>query len=352
MDVRLPADRLEAFVAATLRAQGVRDDHAATTATRMIDADLRGRHGHGIFRLPPYSRRIREGGYNLDPDIRVERETAVTALVDGDNGFGHVVVTTAAELAITKAREHGLAWVGMRRSNHAGAGGVYAAMPLAHDMIGCYLAVANANHMPPWGGVESLLGTNPLAVAIPAGSEPPIQLDMATSVASYGEVKLAASKGEELPEGWMVDHDGEPLTDPARIAEGLLVPIGEHKGYGLNVVIGMLAGVLGGAAFGRDVVDFNADHTSPTNTGQAMLVLRADLFRPLEEFKAEVDRHIRELRASQPMHEGRPVRLPGERAAASAAEMREHGIPLSDELLGRLRTLAEELSVEDRLLPG
>lgn len=350
-DEQFEVARLVEFIASALEAQDVLPPHAMTTAQRMIDADLRGRHGHGIIRLPAYSRRVREGGYNLRPDIQIEHETGVTALIDGDNGMGHVVVTTAVELAISKARDHGLAWVGMRRSNHAGAGGVYAAMPLAHDMIGCYMAVANANHMPPWGGIDKLLGTNPVAVAVPAGEEPPFQLDMATSVTSYGEVKLAAQRGEPLPEGWMVDEGGQPLTDSQRSADGLLVPIGEHKGYGLNVVIGLLAGVLNGAAFGHDVVDFNADFSAATDTGQAMLVIRADLFRSLEEFKAEVDRHIRDLRSSRPLRGGPPVRVPGERALAYANEMHEQGIPLSETLIGQLRSLAADLDLPDRLWP-
>lgn len=349
MDMRFGVQRLEDFIATAFEAQGVTPEHAATTATRMIDADLRGRHGHGIIRLPAYSRRIREGGYNLNPNIRVERETAVSALIDGDNGMGHVVVTQAVELAIKKAKEIGLAWVGMRRSNHAGAGGVYAAMPLEHDLIGCYMAVANANHMPPWGGIDKLLGTNPIALAVPAGEEPAFQLDIATSVASYGEVKLAAQQGEPLPEGWMVDERGRPVTDSQRAAEGLLVPIGEHKGYGLNVVIGLLAGVLNGAAFGRDVIDFNADYSVATDTGQAMLVMRADLFRPLEDFKAEVDRHIRDIRASRPIKDGPPVRLPGERAVAYARQMRDEGIPVGDTLMEQLRSLAADLDLADRL---
>ena len=349
MDVRMPVERLERFIAAALEAQDVLGDHARITARQMIAADLRGRHGHGVFRLPAYSRRIREGGYNLRPQITVERETSVSALVDGDNGFGHVVVTKAVELAMDKAAEHGLAWVGMRRSNHAGAGGVYAAMPLERDMIGCYMAIANSNHMPPWGGVERLLGTNPMAIAVPAGEEPPFQLDMATSVTSYGEVKLAAQRGETLPEGWLVDEHGRPVTDPNRSSEGLLVPIGGHKGYGLNVAIGLLAGVLNGAAFGRDVIDFNADFASPTDTGQCVVVLRADLFRPLEEFKAEVDRHIRDLRGSRPMSGGSGVRIPGERAAASAQEVRERGVPVTEALLGQLRDLAAQLGLDDQL---
>lgn len=349
MDSRYQPERLEAFIVAALRAQDVLSDHARTTGQRMIEADLRGRHGHGIFRLPMYSRRLAAGGFNLRPDIRTEHETAVSALVDGDNALGHVVMTTVTELAIDKARRQGLAWVGARRSNHAGAAGVYTALALQQDMIGFYFAVASANHMAPWGGVDMLLGTNPVAVAVPAGQEPAVQLDMATTVASYGEVKLAVAAGEELPRGWMVDRSGASLTDPARVSEGLLVPIGDYKGYGLNLVIGLLAGVLNGAAFGSDVVDFNANQSAPTDTGQAVLVMRADLFRPLEQFKADMDHHIRALRQSTPVEGGPPVRIPGERAARYEQETRTVGIPVSDQLRQQLTDLADRLSLDDRL---
>src|SRR5437879_3193486 len=145
--------------------------------------------------------------------VKVAREAAGMALVDGDNGMGHVVMSFAAKTAIEKARTAGAAWVGVNRSNHAGPASLYAAMPLAHDMIGLYLAVGNANHMAPWGGIDLLLSTNPIAVAAP-GNEAPIVLDMATTVAAYGKVKTAVQRGETLPEGWMIDHQGKPLTDP------------------------------------------------------------------------------------------------------------------------------------------
>src|SRR5262249_40043498 len=151
---------------------------AAEVAELMTEADLTGADAHGVFRLPQYVRRLRAGGVNARPDIRVTRTAAATALVDGDNGMGHLVMARAAETAIGPAREAGVAWVGARHSNHAGAAGVYAALPLAHDMIGVYSVVASANHMAIWGGAETLLGTNPLAVAIPAGEEAPVVLDM------------------------------------------------------------------------------------------------------------------------------------------------------------------------------
>src|SRR3954468_17158760 len=272
---RIPAAQVRRFLATAFERLGLPAADAATVADLMTEAELQGSDGHGVIRLVPYARRIRAGGLNLKPQIRVVKEKAAMALVDGDNGMGHLVMKKATEIAIAKAKQCGVAWVGSRMSNHAGPASLYARMPLAADMIGMYFAVGNANHLPPWGGLDMLLSTNPLAVAIPAGSEEPIVLDMATTVAAYGKVKARAARGEPMPEGWMIDRQGRPLTDPKRAAEGLLLPLGGaeagYKGYGLAMIIGLLAGTLNGAAMGKDVIDFNADQSGTTNTGQAIL---------------------------------------------------------------------------------
>lgn len=344
-----PAERLEDFIVSALVALGLPEADAQTCAARMTEADLRGVDTHGIFRLPHYCRRIRAGSINVRPHVRPVRENAATALVNGDNGMGHVVMTAATELAIEKAAENGLAWVGVFGSNHAGAAAVYSTMPVTHDMIGLYMTVANANHMPPWGGVELILGTNPISVAIPSGEEPPIALDIATTVSSYGKIKLAAQKGESIPAGWMVDRKGKPLTDPRRSEEGFLLPIGGYKGYGLNVVIGMLAGALNGAFFGRNVVDFNKDLETPSNGGHVILAMRVDNFSPVEEFKREIDRVIREIRDSERMEGVDRIWLPGEIEFHKGRERREHGIPLAPAVVEQLRKLATELELPDRL---
>lgn len=338
---------LHRFISEVLRRHDVPNADAAIIASRMLDADVRGMDGHGIFRLPAYCERAAAGGYNLRPDIRAVRETPVSALIAGDNAFGQLVMTRAAETAIDKATTSGLAWVGVRGSNHAGAAGVYAAMALDHDLIGMYMAVGNVNHAPPWGGVDLLMSTNPIAVAIPAGEQPPIVLDMATTVASYGAIKVKADKSETLPEGWMVDRRGEPLTDPTRVSEGFLLPIGGYKGYGLGLVIGSLAAVLNGGAMGSAVVDFSNDHTTPTNTGQMILMVRPDLFRPLDEFKGEMDVRIRELRESTPMQGHSRVRTPGDRAQERADDMRSGGVPLAEGTVARLAALADRVDVTD-----
>jgi len=318
---------------------------AAVVGALMAEADLQGSDGHGVIRLPQYVKRIRAGGVNLRPDIRTVREKPGMALVHGDNGMGHLVMTYAAEIAIEKARTSGVAWVGAQWSNHAGPASLYARMPLTHDMIGLYFAVGNANHLPPWGGIEMLLSTNPIAAAIPAGEEPPIVLDMATTVAAYGKVKAKAAKGESMPEGWMIDRHGRPLTDPKRADEGFLLPIGGYKGYGLALVVGLIAGTLNGAAMGKDLIDFNRDAAGATNTGQAIVAIDPAAFGEIDAFKREVDRLIRDLRSSERMPGVERIFLPGEQSHEKRRVQAAQGIAIAPQLLKTLNDLASELGI-------
>jgi len=344
-DPRLPAARLRRFASSSFLAVGLPKKDAATCAELMVRADLHGADGHGIFRLPQYIRRIKGGAVNVKSKPRVVREAAGMALVDGDNGMGHLVMGFAANTAIRKAKKAGAAWVGVRNSNHAGPASLYAAMPLEHDMIGLYLAVGNANHMAPWGGIDLLLSTNPIAIAVPAMKEKPVVLDMATTVAAYGKVKTAAQRGETMPEGWMIDHYGRPLTDPKRAAEGLLVPIGGYKGYGLAFMFSLLAGTLNGAAAGSETVDFNADDHSPTNTGHAIVALSIARFGKIAEFKRRVDKLVRELRGSRRMPGVERIWLPGERTREKFEERSKLGVPLPEALRTSLDKLAGELKI-------
>jgi LDH2 family malate/lactate/ureidoglycolate dehydrogenase len=297
------------------------------------------------MRLPQYAKRIKAGGINLQPSMKVLRERPGMALLHGDNGMGHLVMARAAKLAIDKARSAGVAWVGTQWSNHAGPASLYARMPLAHDMIGLYFAVGNANHLPPWGGIDMLLSTNPIAAAIPAGEEIAVVLDMATTVAAYGKVKAKAQRGESMPQGWMVDRDGRPLTDPARASEGFLLPIGGYKGYGLALIVGLLAGTLNGAAMGKDIIDFNADHGSATNTGQAIVAIDIAAFGDMAQFKASVDQLVRDLRGSRRMPGVERIWLPGEQSQAKRIAYARDGIPLAPALLRALDHLAGELGI-------
>jgi LDH2 family malate/lactate/ureidoglycolate dehydrogenase len=344
-DPRIPAAQVRRFLTLAFERLGLPPADAATVADLMTEAEVQGSDGHGVIRLVPYARRIRAGGLNLKPDIRVVKEKAAMALIDGDNGMGHLVMKKAAGIAIAKAKQCGVAWVGSRLSNHAGPASLYARMCLAHDMVGMYFAVGNANHLPPWGGLDMLLSTNPIAVAVPAGEEPPVVLDMATTVAAYGKVKAKAQRGEQMPVGWMIDRTGAPLTDPKRSEEGFLMPIGGYKGYGLALVVGLLAGTLNGAAMGSEVIDFNHDDLTPTNTGQAIVAIDPDAFGDLPAFKARVDQVIREMRASERMPGVERIWLPGEQSHARRIANARDGLALPAGLRAQLDALARELGL-------
>jgi len=341
------ASAIAALIKDAMLAVGVPGADATKIAELMLEADLTGADAHGVFRLPQYIRRIKAGGVNPRASITVEKTAPATAMVDGDNGMGHLVMQRAADTAMALAKENGVAWVGARRSNHAGAAGTYAAMALPHDMIGNYSAVANANHMPAWGAAESLLSTNPIAIAVPAGEEPPVVLDIATTVVSYGTVKAYKLQGKPMPEGWMVGaKDGKPITDSARSGDGLLMPIGGHKGSGLALVLGLLAGVLNGAAFGREVVDFNADDESACNTGHFIIALDVSRFLPIAAFKAQIDRQLRELKASPVLPGFDEIRLPGEQRRVRRAERAAKGVPVFPEVIEQLDKLAADLKIK------
>ena len=342
---RIPADQLVAFVTGVLRALGVPASDAARVAAAMVEADALGYDTHGTFRLRQYADRLKAGGFNPAASPRILRETAATAVIDGDNGLGHLAMFAAMDLASAKAREAGIGWVGVRGSNHAGPAALYV-RPLAdRGLIGIAAAVGSANHMPPWGGAENLLGTNPLAVAFPYGEADHFVLDMATTVAAMGKIKTLAQRGEPMPEGWMIGRDGKPLTDPARRDEGFLLPIGGPKGYGLSLAIGLLAGALNGAAFGSDVVDFTKDRTSPTNTGQFVAALDPAAFGDPASIAHAADKALAEMRAATPLPGVGTVRVPGDGKAALRARNMSEGIPLHPALRRDLDALAVEIGL-------
>ena len=344
---RIPAATIRAFMIDALRACGLPDVDAGVVAHAMLDADLSGSDAHGIFRLAGYVGLVRRGQINPRANIKVLQRAPATALVDGDNGMGHLVMTYAANLAVEIARAAGVAWVGVRRSNHSGAGSTYACMPLAHDLVGIYSAVSGSNFMAPWGGAEPLLGTNPIAVAIPTGNAAPIVLDIATSVASNGAIRTYAREGRPLPVGWVISReDGEPITDGKRLAEGLFVPVGTYKGSGLAIALGLLGGPLNRAAFGRDVRDQATEQTSETNTGHFMVALDVKRFLPLDTFKAEIDRHVRDLADSKRLPGVDEIRIPGQGRVTRRADREKNGVPLAPSLIRQVDEMAKMLGIE------
>ena len=349
---RVSVDSLRAFIRRALASQGVPEADAQKVAALMVEADIYGHDTHGVFRLRQYLARLHDGGCNACPDVIVAHETVATALIDGDNGLGHLAMSEACELAMQKARTAGIGWVGVRRGNHAGPLSLYVRPQAEAGMIGMAAAVGSANHVPPFGGTDLLLGTNPIAIAAPNGSSDPFVLDMATTVAAMGKIKLLAQRGEAMPEGWMVGRDGEPLTDPNRKSEGFLLPIGGPKGFGLSVAIGLLAGVLNGAAFGSDVVDFTSDTHSETNTGQFVMALNPAAFGMEKQFAQNAARVFDEMRASRPLPGHDPVRMPGEGKHSAADQRRRTGLQLNPALHKDLLALAERYGFDGTLDTG
>ncbi|MGI9401449.1 MAG: Ldh family oxidoreductase [Rhizobiaceae bacterium] len=325
---------------------GVPQDDAQTVAELMVQADLLGYDTHGSFRLRQYVNRLRGGGNNPEAKITVAVDNPSTAIVDGDNGLGHLAMRAATKLAIDKAGAQGIGWVGVRNGNHAGPASLYVNMIAEQNMIGIVGAVGSANHVAPFGGMDLLLGTNPLAMAIPAGKYPSFVLDMATTNAAAGKIKVLAQRGEPMPEGWMVDREGKPLTDPNKQSEGLLLPIGGPKGYGLAMAIGLIAGTLNGAAFGEDVVNFTKETATATNTGQFVAAISIASFGDVDKFKANVDAIFESMRNSTPLPDHEPIRIPGQDRPAILAGRQKDGIPLHPNLVTALNEIAEELNIQ------
>ncbi len=341
----LSISEAEHFISSALQAVQVPAADALLVAQLMVKSDLVGADGHGIFRLPAYLKRIRAGGINLHPNIHIERDQGATALINGDNALGHLVMNKAIELALEKVKQHSVCWIGSHYGNHSGAASVYVRKLAEQGYIGIYMAVGNANHMAPWGGIDLLLSTNPIAIAVPAGDGPMVLLDIATTVAAYGKVKIAAQKGESIPEGWMIDRYGQPITDPKKSAEGSLLPIGAYKGYGLAVMIGLLAGALNNAAVGKGTIDFNAHHDLVTNTGQTIIAVDPSAFGDKEQFIDRVIALVNDLKSSSTLPGVKEIRVPGEGAAKTMSERMQLGIPMTPELLEALNQCAQECRI-------
>ena len=346
--VRVPYDRLKSYMTSVFKAVGLPDTDAEGVATAMADGDLLGKDSHGCIRVPMYVKRIKGGAINLTPDIRVEKQTAAMALVNGDNAMGHLVVQYAMKLAIDKAADAGCAWVGARGSNHAGAAATYVSMAAEKNLIALYGTNGSANHMAPWGSADLLLGTNPIAAAIPAAEGSPVVMDIATTVSSFGKVRTAAQRGEDLPADWMIDREGNPITDSSRIKEGILNPIGGHKGYALSLVVGLLAATLSGAQMGVDVEGMgDAEYQkTPVNNGHFMIVVDPARFGDALDFGQRVDDVAATMRGATPMPGVDDVRVPGDGRAANIEDYTANGVPMHAALLTSLETLADELGIE------
>jgi LDH2 family malate/lactate/ureidoglycolate dehydrogenase len=342
---RFQAEQLAAWAISVMEKAEVARENAEITAHSLLAANLRGVDTHGITRLPIYVERVQAGLINGRTQGRVLSESDTTAVYDGEDGLGQVIGTRAMQLALAKAEAAGVGTVAARNSNHYGTAAYYAMMALERDMIG--ISVTNSpSLMVPWGGKRPFFGTNPLAIAVPAGEERPFIFDMATSVVARGAVILASKRGDPIPSTWAVNAEGEPTTD-ARVAveEGALLPLGGHKGFGLAMMIEVLAATLAGGPFGPHVGELYNNPRRPQAIGHLFMAMRIDRFRPVAEFKADMDAMIREVKA-QPLAKGfEKIMVAGDPEAKTEAERREKGVPLSDAVVKDLTKLGEGVGV-------
>jgi len=324
---------------------GVAEDQAETVTACLVEANLMGLDTHGVIRLKFYMDRVREGGNNLDPDIRRVRDNPSTALLDADQALGPVGGRTAMDLAIEKAADTGIALVLVRNCNHYGPAGHYARMALAHDMIGLSITNVLAS-MPPTGGAEARVGNNAYAIAIGAGEEPPVVVDGATSKSSWGKLFLCAQQGEELPRDCYVDSTGAVTLDPQAVFDGGgLLPFAGHKGYGIAVAIALLTGMLAGSDLDHDIPH---PYKHPDKAGAntfAMGAVRIDRFVDLADFKKRMDEWIRFVRNTPKAPGVNRVWLPGEREMVTRQERLDAGIPVPVAMMEELEALAREARV-------
>lgn len=348
------AEELRAFVATVFEKLSVPGKDAFTTADSLIKADLRGIESHGTSRLPRYVYRVENKLINTSPRIKIVRESPSTMLVDGDNGLGQVVGVWTMDRCIEKAKSTGICMATVKNSNHFGIAAYYSMRALKHNMIG--ISLTNSQPLvAPTFGKQRTIGTNPISVSVPAGKEKPFVLDMATSIVPLGTISVHAKLKQPINANWAVNKDGAPTTNPEEAEkEGALMPLGGpritggHKGYGLSTVVDIVSGVLSGASFAV-TVGSPFEHTI-SNIGHFFAAIDIQAFRPLDEFKSDMDELIRTLKNSPKAAGQNRIYIHGEIEFEMEKDRIEHGIPVHEAFAKDLIDVGKKLGVDTRFL--
>jgi LDH2 family malate/lactate/ureidoglycolate dehydrogenase len=364
MSQPIPASQIREQLASVLRAWRMSDAHADTTAEMMLETDLRGVDSHGISMLPTYDREFRAGRLNMRPVFKTVREGPAMALIDADASLGHPVSVHAMNLAVDKCRAGGVAVVSVFNSHHFGAAGCYSRIAADRGVIGMVTASTRGVSLVPTFAAEPVMGTNPLAFAAPARRNPPFQLDMATTTVAAGKVKVYKLNHRALPDGWVVDAKGQPVTDPEEAfryvferPEGGITPlggpreVGGHKGYGLAVMVHILGGALAGASF-SPIRNRTQKPSDPHNIGHFFLAIDPRAFRPEGAFEDDLDQVIDVLHGAKRADPAQPVLVAGDPEMATRAERLRDGVPIPDDLMEQLRGVAKSAGVPFLLTGG
>jgi L-2-hydroxycarboxylate dehydrogenase (NAD+) len=351
-----PVEDLKDYVIRFFKALDVPEIDARIAADVLVSADLRGVNSHGVIRLHTYyGNRLAKGQVDPNSPIKTLKESPATLALDGGNGLGQVVAYRAMSRCIEMADEAGIAVTTVRNSNHFGIAGYYAMMALPQDMIG--ISLTNSRPLvAPTFGLRPAIGTNPIAVAVPAGEERPYVLDMATSIVPLGRVSVYEKAGEKIPSGWGINAKGEMTEDPAEITHGgALLPLGGlaelrgYKGYGLSLLVDLLSGVLAGAAFGMDVGKPSDNRNA--DVGHFFAAIKIENFRPVDFFKKDMDDYIRALKATPKLPGQDRIYIHGEKEFELAEKYLKEGVPLMVEVVESLKTAGEAAGVPFDLEP-
>jgi L-2-hydroxycarboxylate dehydrogenase (NAD+) len=350
-------DKLYKFTHSIFRSIGCSNDDAATATKALLAADSRGIDSHGVARLSGYVRLWEAKRIKADPQIKIVHETPSTAVIDGDSGLGLVVAPYAMQVAIEKAKQVGTGWVSVRNSNHFGIAGYHAMMALQYDMIGMAMTNASALVAPTFSN-ERMLGTNPIAVAIPANKQPAFVADFATTTAANGKLEILQRKNENAPPGWVQDKNGDASTDANEVRKGgALLPLGSdrehgsHKGYALGSIVDIFSAILSGASYGPWAPPFPAyvpmpEHMPGKGLGHFFGAMRIDAFRPADEFKEHMDNWITRFRNAKPAAGYEKVLIPGDPEREMEAIRLKEGIPIIDVVADDLKKVGAKFGVE------
>lgn len=351
---RIAHEAVNEFASDVLVRLGLPEADAVTVARSLVHADLIGVSTHGVARLPSYAERLRRHLVNPRPGMTVEQSLPWAATIDADNAMGAVAAHHAVEVAKRLVQNNGIGAVTVRGSNHFGAAGYYAQALAASDCVGFCVSPASKS-LAPFGSQEPLLGTNPLALSVPAGRHPNWTMDMASSVAARGHIRIAAKEGTPIPQGWALDPEGRPTTDPSLAIRGVMLPFAGPKGSALAMMVDILGGVMSGSAFAGDIRDMNFDFEAPQDVGHFFLAWKVDAFLPLADFCARMETLIGRLKALKPASGVSEVMYPGEIEARAEQANRVRGVAVKDEVAAGLRELGAELGIifpEPQLAPG
>lgn len=335
---------LRDFCKKLYEAQGMPSDEAFWVADSLVDADLSGVESHGVSRMPIYMKRIEEKVVANKCKIQIEKEFPGGFALNGCNSMGIVAGVKVMELGIKKAKESGFAFITVSHSNHFGTAAYFTRQALKENMI-AFAATNAPSTMAPWGGIKAYLGTNPFSVAIPAGKQLPIIMDMATSVVAQGKIIMAAKTNEKIPPGWAINKEGIVTTDPKEALEGTVLPFGGPKGYGIALLVDVLSGILSGAMFGPHLNNMWNDFENPQNVGHCFGILDISKYIDVDNFKSRMDQMIQEIKESPKAKGVEEIFLPGEIEYRKNILRRKEGVPVSNVVYEDLRGLAEKWGI-------